>query len=117
MLSTIDRGSPCRGERTVRRLVALLSGCMPLAGCALFVPGVDDLRFVDVQPVEVGALDLHDAWGDMRPKLPLTYVIGKIAVVTKADIHEIGEQSDLNVWHELTICKTGALVIGWPGAL
>jgi hypothetical protein len=88
---------------------------MPLAGCVLFVPGVDDLRMVDVQPIEVSALDLHDAWGDLRPKLPARYVIGKIAVATKADIHEIGEQSDLNVWHELTICKTGASVIDWPG--
>jgi len=90
-------------------------GCVVLNGCVLFVPGVDDLQFIEVQPVNVGTLDLHDTWGNMRPQHPPNYVIGKIEVATKSDIHAIGERADLNIWHELTICKTGALVTDWPG--
>ncbi|MGD0866564.1 MAG: hypothetical protein ABSA49_13510 [Rhizomicrobium sp.] len=103
------------GVLTIRRAIAPLSGCILLTGCALFVPGVDDLRFVSVQSIEVSALDLHDTLGNLAPKLAPTYVIGRIIVVTKADIHKIGEQSELNIWHELTLCKTGALVANWPG--
>jgi hypothetical protein len=95
------------------RLIAVVFTSIQLTGCVLFVPGVDDLRFVDVQPVQVSALDLHDTWGPLMPKPPPTYFIGKIEVASKADIHEIGAKSELNVWHKLTVCKTGASVTGW----
>jgi hypothetical protein len=101
-------------KRRGRDIVALVFAGIVLAGCVLIISGVYDLRFVDVEPVKVGTLDLHDTWGDLRPHLPLSYTIGKVTVATKADIHEIGKDSELNIWHELTLCKTGALVIDWP---
>src|SRR5204862_2744283 len=58
------------------RLIAVVSASIQLTGCVLFVPGVDDLQFVGVQPVQVGALDLHDTWGDIGSQFPPTDVIG-----------------------------------------
>jgi hypothetical protein len=104
-----------QGNWTITAVAALLSCGVSMAGCVLFVPGVNDLRFVDVKSVELGSLDLHDAWGELRPRGSGTSRVGKIAVSTTADIHENSENYELNIWHELTICKTGALVISWPG--
>ncbi len=104
-----------RWKPTIWAAIAPLCGCILLTGCGLFVPGVDDLSLVKVQSIEVGALDLHRAWDNPTHKLPPTYVVGKIAVVTKADIYEIGEQSELNIWNELTLCSTGARVADWSG--
>ncbi len=92
------------------RLISLFSACISLAGCVLFVPGVDDLRLVDVQSVKVGALDTLRT---ERPNLSPSDVVGKIMIATQVDIHEIREQSQLNIWYTLTICNTGATVPGW----
>jgi hypothetical protein len=104
----------CRGEHAIKWLIPMLFSCLPLAGCALFVPGVHDLRLVNVEPVEVDTLDLHDSWGDMRPKMLPTDVVGRITIITEANIHDIAEQSELNTWYHLTICKSGGTVSGWP---
>jgi hypothetical protein len=81
-----------------------------LAGCVLFVPAIDEIRLVDVQSVEAGALDLHDGREDQWPKRPAKGVIGKIIVVTKSDLHDMAERYELNIWRELTICDSGATV-------
>ena len=94
------------------RLALFFCACISLAGCVLFVRGVDDLRLVDVQPVQVGAVDTLRT---ERPNLPSSYVIGGLVVATQADIRKIREESQLNIWYTLTICNTGTTVRGWAG--
>jgi hypothetical protein len=99
----------CRGEHAIKWLIPMLFSCLPLAGCALFVPGVHDLRLVNVEPVEVDTLDLHDSWGDMRPKMLPTDVVGRITIITEANIHDIAEQSELNTWYLSRSVNQGGL--------
>ena len=80
-----------------RAACAVVLACILLACCALFVPDIDDLRLVGVRSVEAGALDLHGGyWQNWWPKQPANYLVGKIIVVTKIDLHDF-------VWrHEFT---------------
>ena len=91
-------------------VVALV--CLLLASCVLFVPGIDEVRLVDVQSIEAGTLDLHDLWREGRaPEPPPKGMVGRITVATNSDLHEMAERHKLALWFQLTICETGASVV------
>jgi hypothetical protein len=93
----------------MRTCLVTVASAMLLSACVFFVRGVHDLRFVAVHPVEFGQINLQTGV-PLDLTLAEDHALGNIEVASKADIHKIAIESQLNIWYELQICKTGATV-------
>jgi hypothetical protein len=105
----VEVGDEALLGRRARLLTTLASASRLLTGCALFIPDVQDLRLVDVQPVEHGTADVK-LLGEPAHDPPPNYVIARIDIVTQSNLAAFADASELTLWAELKICQAGATV-------